>query len=155
MGLPPLLHLLPCLCNTFTHLTPLEQHPSVKPHPASSLTLSSLSAIEKDLISSYARLTSTVLSLRFLHRFFHLVGILYRHCQSPVVSEREPGSRLLSLVHPTMLGAQRPSPIHRTVVMRANSLPSHGLRSPALPAVDPRLIECYQHDDHEPREYLI
>ncbi|RVE55778.1 hypothetical protein OJAV_G00229840 [Oryzias javanicus] len=62
-------------------------------------------------------------------------GILCCQCQRPVVTEREAASRPLSLVHPTMLGAQRERllPMHRTVLMRTNSLPCCGHGFPAGP----------------------
>lgn len=87
---------------------------------------------------------------------FHLVGILYRHCQSQVVSEREPGPpRPLSLVQPPVLGAQRARypPMHRTALMRTSSLPSIGLRFPALLPVDARLLEGWGGDDYKLREF--
>ncbi|XP_041831890.1 SAM and SH3 domain-containing protein 1a isoform X3 [Melanotaenia boesemani] len=81
-------------------------------------------------------------------------GVLCRQCQNPVVTEREPGSRPLSLVHPTMLGAQRErlSPIHRTVLMRTNSLPSCGHGFPAGPPVGSRSIDGCQEDECKSRK---
>lgn len=134
--------LLPCLSQNLTcaHLCP-----------------SSTGALEKEppchLIHSY--LEPSFYST-FFTTLFHHIGILYRQCQSPVVTKREPGPRPLSLVHPTVLGAQRErsSPMHRTVLMRTHSLPSHGLRFPALPPVDARLIEGYREDDYGLTEYF-
>lgn len=99
-----------------------------------------------------ALFTSSValLSLLFLLHSFHLVGSLYR----PVVAEREPDPRALSLAPPTMLCAQRRgggSPVQTSVLMRASSLPSHGLRLPVLPAGEARLIGGYLQDEFGPR----
>lgn len=89
-----------------------------------------------------------LLSLLFLHRSFHLVGSLYR----PVVAEREPDPRPLSLAPPTMPCAQRggASPVQRTVLMRANSFPSHGHRFPVLPAGEERMIGGFLQDERGP-----
>lgn len=146
-----------------THLTPLDQHLPVEqllllPYLPQILTLlphqhwCAREGTPFQLILSFS-----ILSLLFLHHSFHLVGILYRQCQSPVVTEREPGQRPLSLIHPTVLGAQRgrSSPVHRTVLLRTNSLPSDGLRFPALPPGDEGLIEGCQEDDLRPRKYLF
>ncbi|XP_029966789.1 SAM and SH3 domain-containing protein 1a isoform X7 [Salarias fasciatus] len=78
-------------------------------------------------------------------------GPLYHQCQSPVVGEREPGPRPLSLVQPSVLGAHRErlSQMHRTVLLRTNSLPGHGLR---FPPVGSRPIDGCQED--ELREYF-
>lgn len=147
----PLPHLLPCFCKTLlisllwtcqsnssSYLKPY-LHPSLITLPHYFLTL---------LLSCHSLC---------LHPSFHLVGILYRQCQSPVVSERKPGPpRPLSLVQPSLLGAQRERfpPVHRTVLMRTNSLPSNGLRFPSLLPVDARLLEGYGEDDYELREYF-
>lgn len=103
-----------------------------------------------------ALLSSTSLSLHFLHRSFHSLGALYHRCPSPVVTEREPGPRPLSLVHPTLQGAKRErcSPMHRPVVMRAHSLPSHGLKFPALQPAASRLVDGYREDDYGLIEYF-
>lgn len=126
----------------------------IRPNLSANLFLSCVCS--RDRIPCRLRLLLLLLCY-FLHRSFHPVGILYRQCQSPVVTERVPGPRPLSLVHPTMLGPQRErlSPLHRTVLMRTNSLPSQGLSFPAdPPPVGSRLIDGSQEDDCELREYF-
>ncbi|MEQ2164892.1 SAM and SH3 domain-containing protein 1 [Goodea atripinnis] len=83
-------------------------------------------------------------------------SILCRQCQSLVVAVREPSSRPLSLVHPTMFGAQteRLGPISRTVLMRANSLPNCGHVFPTGPCVATQPIDEYQEDDCELAEFF-
>lgn len=90
-----------------------------------------------------------LLSLLFLHHSFHLVGSLYR----PVVAQREPDPRPLSLAPPTPLCTQRggSSPVQTSVLMRANSFSSHGLRFPVLPAGEARLIGGYLQEEIGPR----
>ncbi|XP_039873238.1 SAM and SH3 domain-containing protein 1a isoform X5 [Simochromis diagramma] len=83
-------------------------------------------------------------------------GILYHQCQSPVVTEKEPSPRPLSLVHPTILGTQRGtrSPMHKTVLKRTKSLPTHGLCFPTVSPVGARPVGGYEEDDCELREYF-
>lgn len=87
---------------------------------------------------------------------FHSLGFLCHKCQSALVNVSQPGPRPLSLVPPTMLGAyanrDRPSSVHRTILMRTRSLPCHGLRFPAAPALDP--IDGYVEDEYGLREYF-
>nr|XP_012772039.1 SAM and SH3 domain-containing protein 1 isoform X5 [Maylandia zebra] len=83
-------------------------------------------------------------------------GILYHQCLSPVVTEKEPSPRPLSLVHPTILGTQRGtrSPMHKTILKRTKSLPTHGLCFPTVSPVGARPVGGYEEDDCELREYF-
>lgn len=85
-------------------------------------------------------------ALPSLHHSFHLVGSLSR----PVVAEREPDPRPLSLAPPTIQRGGA-SPVQRTVLTRANSLPSHGHRFPVLPAGEARRIGGRLQDERGPR----
>lgn len=154
LGPSPLLHHMQCFC----FLTPCPSH-------SSGLASTNLAALSDPPSFTFPSLylsryqsplslqTFTVLALYFLHHSFHLIGILYHQYQSPIVTEREPSPRPLSLVHPTMLGTQRGthSPVCKTVLKRTKSLPAPGL---CFPTVGARPVGGYQEDDCELREYF-
>ncbi|CAL9692450.1 unnamed protein product [Knipowitschia caucasica] len=78
-------------------------------------------------------------------------GILCHKCQSPLVSVSQPAPRLFQ---PKLTGANmgRPSTTHRTVLVRARSLPSPGLNFPAA-----RVLSAqggFVEDEHGLREYF-
>lgn len=87
---------------------------------------------------------------------FHSLGLLCHKCQSPLVSAIQPAPRPLSLVQPRMMGAyanrNRPSPMQRTFLVRARSLPSHGIGFPSIPVHD--AVGGYTEDEYGLREYF-
>lgn len=94
----------------------------------------------------------------FHHFFtsFHSLGLLCHKCQSPLVSAIQPAPRPLSLIQPRMMGAyanrSRASPMQRTVLVRARSLPSRGIAFPAALIHD--ALTGYTEEEFELREYF-
>lgn len=91
--------------------------------------------------------------LLLLHWSIRPLGFLFRQRQSPLVSEREPDPRPLSLVRPTFLGEQweRFPSMHRPILTRTHSLPCHGL---VFPTVGSRLTDWEQEDENGVKEYF-
>lgn len=148
--------LIPVICQW--HSSCLAAFSTPKPKPDLNPPLSPWFGCFRERSPYRLRCYYLFLSFRstFLHHYFHPIGIQCHQCQSPNVTEREPAPRPLSLVHPTLLGTQRDRlfPVHRTALMRTNSLPSHGLRFPALPPVGSRPIEEHHEDDYGLVEYF-